>query len=237
MKLRACDVAFMGIWSVMTVAMGLLFLPSLLSRRASQKFARHWAQATLGLLKRVSGISSQMRGYPNVSKTPVIYAAKHQSAWDTFMLWNVLDNPAFVLKRELYYIPVFGWYLWRSGQIAITRGGGKNTMEQMIVQAAYYVEQGRSIVIFPEGTRTRPGALAQYKAGVAHLSAAVKVPVVPVALNAGRVWPKKLIRKRSGTATIEFLPAMPPAGDAKDAWLADLQQRIEKATATLLIQE
>ncbi len=237
MRLRGCDVLFLVLWALMTIAMGFLFLPVLVSRTATQNVARHWAASTLVLLKRLSGITSQMRGYPNVSKTPVIYAAKHQSAWDTFMLWSVLGNPAFVLKRELYLIPVFGWYLWRSGQIAINRRDGKRAIASMIEQTNRYAAQGRSVVIFPEGTRRTPGAAPHYKMGVAHLSAETGLAVVPVALNAGRFWPKRVVKKASGNAVIEFLPHMPAAGSAKDAWMGDLEQRIEKATAKLLEQE
>lgn len=235
--MRMRDIVFILLWAGMTLGMGLLFLPALASRTASQNVAHHWAAMTLRLLNATSGISSQMRGYPNIGRTPVIYAAKHQSAWDTFMLWNVLSRPAFVLKRELYLIPVFGWYLWRSGQIAINRRDGRQAMESMIAQAAEYAAEGRSIVIFPEGTRRLPGTEPRYKSGVAHMSAALGMPVVPVALNAGKYWPKRVVKKRSGHAVMEFLQPMPPAGAAKEAWLADLQQRIETATAKLLEQE
>lgn len=237
MKLRPCDIVFLAVWGVITVMMGIFMLPALVSRKASQDVAHQWALLTLALVKHISGIASHVRGYQHISKTPVIYAAKHQSAWDTFMLWSVLEAPAFVLKRQLYMIPVFGWYLWRSGQIAINRRDGKHAMESMITQAARYVEQGRSVVIFPEGTRLPPGTPTRYKSGIAYLSAALNVPVVPVALNAGRFWPRHLLKKRSGNAIIEFLPVMPPAGDAKDAWLCDLQERVENAARKLNEQE
>lgn len=220
----------------MTIAMGIGFLPALISQRMTQNVARHWAQATFWLLKHLCGISSHVRGYQHISKEPVIYASKHQSTWDTFMLGIVLNRAAFILKRELYFIPFFGWYLWRSGQIAINRRDGKQAMQSMIQQARMYAEQGRALVIFPEGTRTAPYAESRYKSGVAILSAELGLPVVPVALNAGKFWPKSLLRKRSGNAVVEFLPVMPPAGTAKDAWLDDLKQRIETATAKLLEQ-
>lgn len=237
MIVRMCDIAFLLAWAVLTLIMGIVLLPVLVSRHATQAVAHHWAGITLALVKKTSGINSHMRGYHYISKSPAIYAAKHQSAWDTLMLWSVLGSPAFVLKRELYLIPVFGWYLWRSGQVAIDRRAGKKAVASMVAQARRYVAQGRSIVVFPEGTRKAVGAVPHYKKGIAYVSAELGVPVVPVALNAGKFWPRSLLLKRSGNAVIEFLPAMPPAGNAKDAWLSDLETRVETATAKLLQQE
>jgi 1-acyl-sn-glycerol-3-phosphate acyltransferase len=237
MKLRFCDVVFLLVWSVVTLLLGILCLPALLSRKLSQNFAKHWAAITLALLKSISGIASHVRGYSYISATPVLYAVKHQSAWETFMLWHVLDRPVFILKRSLYRIPIFGWYLWRSGQIAIKRGDGKQSIASAITQAQTYIGKGRCVVIFPEGTRTRVGENVTYKSGVTYISEALGVPVVPVAINAGKFWPKSLFIKRSGNAVIEFLPAMPPAGMAKEAWLKDLRERVETATTALLAQE
>jgi 1-acyl-sn-glycerol-3-phosphate acyltransferase len=237
MKLRFCDMVFLSVWSALTLLLGILCLPALLSRTLSQNVAKNWAGMTLMLLKSISGISSHVRGYSYISATPVLYAVKHQSAWETFMLWHVLDRPVFVLKRALYRIPIFGWYLWRSGQIAIKRGDGKQAIASAITQAQTYIGKGRSVVIFPEGTRTRVGENVQYKSGVTYISEALGVPVVPVAINAGKFWPKSLFIKRSGNAVIEFLPAMPPAGMAKEAWLKDLKERIETASTALLAQE
>ena len=234
MKTRLRDIAFMLLWMFGTLVMGTLFLPCLLSRRATHWFSRCWARATLWLLDHICGIRSHLRGYTFIVGKPAIYAAKHQSTWDTIILNLQLRNPAFVLKRELYLIPIFGWYLWRSGQIAINRRDGKKALETMIAQAKRYAEQGRSIVIFPEGTRRAIFAPPAYKLGVARVSEATQLPVVPVALNAGRVWPRHPVAKRSGSAVVEFLPAMPPAGSAREPWLQDLENRIESATARLL---
>ncbi len=237
MKLRIRDILFMVLWSVATILIGVGGVCTLLTRRWSQNLAIFWARVTLWLLKHISGISTHVRGYTNISDKPVIYAVKHQSSLDTFALWMALPRPAFVLRRTLYKIPFFGWYLWRSGQIGINRNGGRSAMESMIKQARKHAEAGRPIVIFPEGTRRAPGAITRYKVGVAYMSEALELPVVPVALNAGRFWPKRLVRKRSGHAVVEFLPAMPPAGTAKEAWMDDLISRIETASTKLLEQE
>lgn len=234
MTARPRDYLFMLLWSLSTLVLGTLALPCLLLRRWSQAFARLWARYTLWLLKMVCGIDSYVRGYRNLTPGPAIYAAKHQSTWDTLMLYVQLRNPAFVLKRSLYLIPVFGWYLWRSGQIAIDRKAGARAIEQMVRQAKAYTAEGRAIVIFPEGSRRPPFAPARYKFGVARVSEATGLAVVPVALNAGKVWPRTLVAKRSGSAIIEFLNPMPPAGSAREPWLKDLENRIERATTGLL---
>jgi 1-acyl-sn-glycerol-3-phosphate acyltransferase len=233
---RLRDGLFLLCWSVWTVFWGILGLPMLLRRSWTHAHARRWAQASLFLLKYIASIHSLARGYTNILDEPVIYAAKHQSTWETLMLWVILENPAFVIKRELYWIPIFGWYLWRSGQIAINRRSGKQALANMIAGAEKRLREKRPIVIFPEGTRKQPYEAPRYKQGVAHVSAALALPVVPVALNAGKFWPKQLLAKQSGHAVLSFLPVMPPAGTAIEPWLADLERRIEKETTQLLAQ-
>lgn len=236
LSVRPRDALFLLSWSVWTVGLGVVGLPALASQRATHRHARFWAKGSLFLLKHLAGIHSLARGYSHILDEPVIYAAKHQSAWETLMLWVVLENPAFVIKRELYWIPVFGWYLWRSGQIAINRRAGKEALTAIVAGAQKRLRERRPIVIFPEGTRKRPGDPARYKQGVAHLSAALGLPVVPVALNSGNFWPKQLVAKCSGHAILSFLPVMPPAGTALDPWLRDLSSRIERETNALLAQ-
>lgn len=234
MKIRG--LLFLLAWFILTALVGIFGFPALATRALAEKMSVFWARSTLVLLRVICGIDSQVRGHLNIQKDAVIYAVKHQSTWDTMMLRITLKEPVFVLKKELYLIPVFGWFLWRTGNIAINRKAGKKSLQAMIDQARYYHQNDRPIVIFPEGTRTKPFATTRYKSGIAHVSAALNIAVVPVALNAGRVWPKSLLEKHKGTAVIEFLPIMPAAGEAKEPWLDDLSQRIETATSALLKQ-
>lgn len=230
------SILFLLAWFILTLLVGVFGFPALLTRAMAEKMSVFWARTTLYLLRIICGIDSQVRGHLNIANDSALYAAKHQSTWDTMMLRITLKEPVFVLKRELYLIPVFGWFLWRTGNIAINRKSGKKSLQSMIEQAQHYASLGRPIVIFPEGTRTKPYAQTRYKSGIAHVSAQLGVPVIPVALNAGVVWPKSLFNKRAGTAVMEFLPAMPAAGTAKEPWLDDLTQRIETATNSLLKQ-
>lgn len=215
-----------------TLIMGIAASPLLISRRTTWFIADLWASFTLIWLRIACGITSEVR-YGEVLPTQAIYASKHQSAWDTLMLWRTLNRPLFILKKELYLIPFFGWYLWRCGAIAINRTEPRKALEHIIAQTQDAKKIGRPIVIFPEGTRGKPGAETTYHSGVAKLSAALNWPVIPVALNAGKFWPKKPIWKTPGHAIIQFLPAIQPCGGDKHAWMNELKTRIDSASAAL----
>ena len=192
-----------------------------------------WAKVSLWLVRIICGITYEVRGRENITTAPAIYASKHQSAWDTVRFLALFNNPAYVLKRELLRIPLWGWYLWRMRMIAIDRGAGASTMKQLIKQAKEVVADGRPIVIFPEGTRMPPGAPTQYHPGVLALYSQLKIPLVPIALNSGVFWGRNAFTKRPGKIIIEFLPAIAP-GLPKDTLNLQMQAAIESATARLL---
>lgn len=210
-----------------TITIGILALPTMISRRAVWCAAYVWARGTLAWLHVACGISSHVEGAEHLSSARII-ASRHQSAWDTLILWCTLKNPMFVLKRELYLIPIFGWYLWRTGQIGIDRANPKGAMERIITALNAPQHQQRTLVIFPEGTRTPPGVHRAFRAGIGKISAATQLPVVPAALNAGLFWPKRPLIKKPGRARIQFLPPVaPPTMDGITAWVQSLQQAIE----------
>jgi 1-acyl-sn-glycerol-3-phosphate acyltransferase len=219
-----------GIW---TAGMHILCLPLLFaSRRAVQVAGGIWIDGTLWLLKHVVGIDHRIAGAENLPAMPAVYAAKHQSAWETLFLSRYLKFPAFVLKRELLSIPLFGWFLKKAGMIAVDRKAGASALRSMARQATETLESGRSILIFPEGTRVAPGQTKTYQPGVAALYTHQKVPVVPVALNSGLFWGRRAFIKKPGTIVVEFLPPIPPGLDRK-AFIRDLESRIEGAAAAL----
>lgn len=219
-------------WIVITLVCGVLFLPALISQRATWFVSGIWAHITLAWLRIACGIRSHVRGREHLRPGTLI-ASKHQSTWDTLMLWNILGNPAFILKRGLYFIPIFGWYLARGGHIGIDRRSGRNAMRAILDAAPKLMAQGRGLVIFPEGTRMRTGQEKPFHAGVARISKKLQLPVTPVALNAAKFWPKFTVTlcKTPGDAVLEFLPSMPPAQD--DGWLQQLQQTINSKTVEL----
>lgn len=191
-----------------------------------------WVRGALLLLRATVGLGHRVRGAENRIAGPAIYAAKHQSAWDTLVFPLLLDKPAYVLKQELIRVPLFGSYLRQCGMIPVDRQGGGAALKRMLKAARAAVAQGRSILIYPEGTRTPPGERRPYHPGVAALYGDLGLPVVPVALNSGLFWGRRAFRKRSGTITIEFLPAIPPGLPRRD-FMQELQNRMEGASQRL----
>jgi 1-acyl-sn-glycerol-3-phosphate acyltransferase len=220
-----------GIW---TAGMHVICLPLLFaSRRAVQAAGGIWIDGTLWLLKHVVGIDYRIVGAEHLPATPAVYASKHQSAWETLFLSRYLNFPAFVLKRELLSIPLFGWFLKKAGMIAVDRKAGASALRGMARQATETLQSGRSILIVPEGTRVAPGQTRPYQPGVAALYTQQKVPVVPVALNSGLFWGRRAFIKKPGTIVVEFLPPIPPGLDRK-ALMRELETRIETAAKALV---
>ncbi|PNG28027.1 lysophospholipid acyltransferase family protein [Methylocella silvestris] len=211
-------------------------LPTLLMKRgAVQDLARLWARNSLWLLDKICGLKVEFRGRENLPRGACIIAAKHQSALETFALTTQMDDFTFVLKRELMAIPFFGWYLKGAGQIGIERARRGQALAELTRQVSVAIDERRQVFIFPEGTRTLPGAAPDYKAGVAHLCAATGAVCVPVALNSGLFWPRQGFLRRRGRVVIQFLP--PIAADVdKHKFMRLLQSRIEAATEELIAE-
>jgi len=220
---------FLAWFLAVTTILSLLCLWALASRRATQRLARVWSRLTFWGLRVFAGIDWEIRGAPPTQ--PVLVASKHMSMWDTLALWLALPGPAIVLKRELLYIPFYGWFLWRGAAIAIDRGAGASALRKMSARAKAALAEGRQVLIFPEGTRKKPGAAPDYKPGVAALYGQLDVPCVPVALNSGVFW--KGFAKYPGTIVLEFLPAIAP-GLKRGDFMRQLEETIETATARLL---
>jgi 1-acyl-sn-glycerol-3-phosphate acyltransferase len=229
----ALFIVFTWVW---TLVLSLLYLPLLAMPRKAMGPAVHlWLVGVLGALRVVAGLSWELRGRENLPKGPFIVASKHQSAFETFVFHLLLSDPAYILKRELLWIPFFGWYLGKSGVIAIDRSAGTKALKAMVKGAEEAVAEGRPVVIFPEGTRAAPGAKLPYHSGVAMLYGALKVPVVPIALNSGLFWRRRGFAKKPGTLTLEALEPMAPGMDRK-AFMAELESRIEAATDRLIAE-
>jgi 1-acyl-sn-glycerol-3-phosphate acyltransferase len=159
----------------------------------------------------------------------------HQSLWETFALFIALDDPIYILKRELMWIPPFGWYTWKADMIPIDRGAGSQALARMTEAARRQLRRPRQLIIFPEGTRRPPGAEPRYKFGVAHLYAEIGVPCVPLALNSGQFWPRRSFLRYPGTVRVEALDPIAPGLD-RHTFFARLQDVLEAATARLLAE-
>jgi 1-acyl-sn-glycerol-3-phosphate acyltransferase len=197
--------------------------------------AKFWARSSLWLLRVICGTRVEWRGIAKIPQGALIIGAKHQSTWETFALLALFRDPTFIMKRELMWIPLFGWYTWKGGMIPVDRGAGKPTIALMTAHARVALEQGRQIIIFPEGTRRAPGAEPKYKYGIAHIYADGSAPCLPIALNSGLFWPRRRFLRYPGTIRVEFLDPIAPGLD-RDAFFARLQRDIEAATARLVAE-
>ena len=220
-------------YAVLIILM-LVGLPILLfGRHAVFRLARMWARISLWLLKIICRTETEFRGAENIPQGGIIVAAKHQSMWETFALSLYFQDFTFILKRELMWLPLFGWYLSRLEMIAIDRSTGRAALAQVTQRSRPVLAEGRQIIIFPEGTRRPVGAAPSYKFGVAHLYATSNAPCVPVALNSGLFWPRRSFLRRPGTIVVEFLPPIPP-GLERGEFFRTLQEQLESATDRLV---
>ena len=220
---------FIG-WTVFLLSTLWLLMP--LSRRLFRGSIALWPNATFPLMRYVLGLTFEQRGLENIPNGPVVFAAKHQSAWDTmYFLWRDKNN-AYIMKGELNRIPFWKWYMSKCQHVVVDRSGGASAMRKMISDTQEILADGRSVVIFPEGTRTAPGETQRYQPGIAALYAQTSASIVPVALNSGIFWGRRQFFKRSGKLTIQFLPPIPKDLERK-AFMSELECRIETATRKL----
>jgi 1-acyl-sn-glycerol-3-phosphate acyltransferase len=221
----------LGFYGVTTLLALLLFPALLLPRHVFLRIVRLWARAVDGLLVHVVGARIEVRGAERL-QGPCLVACKHQSAWETIALNRIIADPCFVLKRELTWIPFFGWYLIKTGQVAVNRSAGPRALKAMLRDAKKAVEDGRQLVIFPEGTRVPPGESRPYHPGVAALYGHLAVPVVPVAVNSGLTWGRRAFLKRPRRVILSVLAPIPPGLD-RSTFMSRLQTAIENETRAL----
>lgn len=222
---------FVALFNIWTLVLGTLYLPLLLCPpKVVAGPARFWVRGAFVLLRLLCGLSFRVVG--EVPKGAALVASKHQSTLETFAFRLILDDPAVILKKELLSIPIFGWYLGKTGVIAIDRAAGMKALKEMVKGAEAAAAAGRQVLIFPEGHRQEVGAAPDYHTGIAMIYAGLNLPCVPVALNSGLFWGRGSLAKRPGVVTIQFLPAI-PAGMDRKAFMAALQQAIEPASAAL----
>lgn len=230
--LRFRSLLFNGIFYTWTGMLSVIALPLvLLPGPYLVRMVHFWTRSVIALLGVVVGLRYEVRGLENLPDGTVIVACKHQSAWETLALWCVLQRPAYILKQELCWIPVWGWMIRKAGMIPVDRKGGMSALKHMVRHAKQVAADGRPIVIFPEGTRVAPGETRDYHPGIAALYTGLALPVVPVALNSGLFWPRRR-HQRPGIITMEFLPALRP-GSPRKVFIAELRAVITDATTRL----
>ena len=210
---------------------GFFFTPRKWSIRALQV----WARSSLFWLRVIAGIKLEVRGQENIPEGSCLVAGKHQSFWETFAILPLLDDPAMVLKKELTYLPFFGWFIYKFRMIPVERSAGTQALRGMIEAAQEAVALKRQVVIMPEGTRRAPDDPPDYKPGAAALYGKLDVPCVPFALNSGLFWPRREFLRQPGTIILSFLEPI-PAGLNRKAFQPRLEEAIETETARLVAE-
>jgi 1-acyl-sn-glycerol-3-phosphate acyltransferase len=213
-------------YSVTVVAVFAALLVALAGRRPLRRFAMAWVGFHGWCVRWILGIRTRIEGV--VPQGPVLIAAKHQSFFDPLGLVRITDSPAAVMKRQLADIPLWGWLARRYGAISVDRSGGAAALRRMMREAEEAVAEGRSILIFPEGTRVLPGAQPALQGGFSGLYRRFGLAVVPVALDSGRLWPRHSLIRRSGLLTLRFGEPLPPGLPR-----AELERRVHAAINAL----
>ena len=233
------SLVFFVIWFAWTLFLGTVMVVTLPFRKLFWMGARTWMRVTLFLIRHILRITTEIRGLENLPKhqQPYVVAVKHQSAIETFIIALIWNELLIIHKRELCFIPIFGWHLKAANLISINRSQGRKSMEQIMTQIRekMFVGVGRTLVIFPEGTRTPVGADTKYKTGIYNIVQEFNLPVYPVAVNTGLFWPKTTIVKTPGHAIFSILPELkvPQRIDHK-AFTEKLKSTIEKETAIIV---
>ena len=199
---------------------------ALFGRKVSYFCCQVWNKNLVWSAKYIAGISYEIIG--EIPQSPVIIASKHQSAWETAIFVAMLPKAAYILKKELTYIPFFGWFMLLSGMIPVDRKAGMSGIKKLIINSKKRLREGYSIIIFPEGTRKTYGDKPDYKSGIAAIYSSLETEIIPVALNSGLLWPKSAFFKKPGKITLEFLEPIKP-GLKKQEFMQQLESKIETA--------
>lgn len=187
-----------------------------------------WNVFMIWSAKVICGIRYQTKGFENFPDGPAILLSKHQSAWETIFLLMATPRPlVFVFKKEITYIPFFGWAISMLRMIPIDRSKGKDAFAQVVIHGRKRLADGQWIIMFPEGTRIAVGKKGQYKGGGARLAVETNTPVVPIALNSGECWPKNSFTKLPGTVTVSVGKPIPPGSMTAPELMAEVEKWIE----------
>jgi len=219
---------FLIVWTIPYAIACILSFP-ILSRVKRYWFAAGWCKVVIRVGSMLCGMRYRVIGWENLPDRPAILLSKHQSAWETVALPALMPRPlCFVFKRELLYVPFFGWALGLLSMIHINRSKGTDAFQSVVAQGRERLAEGSWIIMFPEGTRTKTGSRNKYKSGGARLAATTGAPVVPIAHNAGRVWPRNSFKKYPGEVIVSIGPLIETEGRTAEAVNADVAEWIER---------
>lgn len=229
------SILFQIAFYVTTIVEMIVFSPIYFLMPRSFVIPRIWAHSGNWLMKVIVGATFEIEGAENLPKDAAIIAPKHQSAWDTFMLLPWMHDPVYILKRELFWLPLFGWYMKKQRLIPVNRAAKGRNMLDVMKRTSSELSTGRQLLIYPEGTRRPPGAEPVYKNGIARLYRGLKVPVVPIVMHPGLFWPKNAWLRYPGHFKVKILPPIAP-GLSQEAFLETLIATMEKASDELLVE-
>ncbi|HET9122104.1 MAG TPA: lysophospholipid acyltransferase family protein [Acidiferrobacteraceae bacterium] len=224
------------LWVSVLIYAPLSLLTAGFPRSVRYRFITSWSRFALWALQHLCGISFTVSGLEHLPGRPAIVAANHQSAWETLAFQLLFPPQSWVLKRELLWIPLFGWALALTWPIAINRGAGRQALERILLDGKERMEQGRWVVIFPEGTRRPPGSLGRFGLGAARLALHTGRPLVPVAHDAGRYWPRRGFLKYPGCIQVLIGPPIAATGPVEALnerlrnWIRDATHSLQSAT-------
>jgi 1-acyl-sn-glycerol-3-phosphate acyltransferase len=220
-------------WASVLVYAPLMLLTAPLPFVWRYRLISAWARFHVWLARGWLGIKYHVEGREHIPHGAAIIMSKHQSTWETLALTAIFPPLTFILKRELMWIPLFGWAIRLINPIAIDRGAGRDALDQIVRQGRARLEDGIWIVVFPEGTRVAPGQRRPYKKGGAVLAAETGYPVVPVAHNAGTFWPRRSVVKKPGTIRVVIGAPIVTRGKSAAQVLSQVEDWIEHTTARL----
>jgi 1-acyl-sn-glycerol-3-phosphate acyltransferase len=204
-------------------------------RRLAWFVPKFWSRSSLWLMEKIVGTKSDIAGMENLPHGSYILAPKHQSFWDTIAFLPYIPDALYILKRELRWIPFFGWYIMKMRMVPVDRGKRSRALKQVVARTREEMREHRQLIIYPEGTRRAPGAEPAYKWGIAELYTELGLPVVPVAHQAGLFWPRRKFLRYPGTVKARFLPPIPP-GLSKEEFLERLIRETEAACDEILVE-
>lgn len=231
------SVIFNVLFYLSLIVQMIVFTPVyfLLPRKQAYVVPKFWARSNLWLMRVICGTRFEIEGLENLPKGPFIFSPKHQSFWDTFAFIPYIDDPLYILKRELLWIPVFGWYVAKQRMIGVDRAARGKAMTDVMARTLEEMKSGRQLIIYPEGTRRPPGAEPVYKFGIARLYRDLKMPVVPAVHHAGIFWPRRKFIRQPGVIKARILPPIAP-GMEPEAFFEHLVKTMEDASDKLLVE-
>ncbi len=221
------SIIFNGFFVLGTFFMGLFCLPVLPSKKLTKEVSIIWANFSIFILKKIIKVKIELRGFDKIPKKGALIAANHQSAFETIFFINIFKNPVYVLKKQLLYIPFYGWYISRLQHIAIDRKEKIRALKSISTKAVKLIKEDSKLIIFPEGTRMPYNKLGKLKSGIFSIQKETKLPVYPIALVSGHVWGKNSFYKNSGTIVLEVLKPI-PYGLEKKVFMQRLSESLEK---------